>query len=100
MRPWRSEFGPEGKHFVSGNSRFFILVGSAKLRWGGAPFGVLMGPKRLVCTVHGRARVAKTPPSGELQIVFGMAAYFIRRNYQILFNAIIFGGKVAATLIF
>jgi hypothetical protein len=33
--PWRPEFGPEGKHFVFGNSLFFILGGAAKLRWGG-----------------------------------------------------------------
>jgi hypothetical protein len=25
--PWRPECGPEGKHFVSGNSRFFFLFG-------------------------------------------------------------------------
>jgi hypothetical protein len=24
IRPWRPEFGPEGMHFVSGNSRFFF----------------------------------------------------------------------------
>ncbi len=35
IRPWRPEFGPEGKHFVSGNSLFFILEGAAKLRWAG-----------------------------------------------------------------
>jgi hypothetical protein len=33
--PWRPEFGPEGRHFVSGNSLFFILGGAAKLRWAG-----------------------------------------------------------------
>ncbi len=33
--PWRPEFGPEGKHFVSGNSQFFIFGGAAKLRWAG-----------------------------------------------------------------
>jgi hypothetical protein len=31
----RPEFGPEGKHFVSRNSLFFILGGAAKLRWAG-----------------------------------------------------------------
>jgi hypothetical protein len=34
-RPWRPEFGPEGKQFVSENSLFFIFGGAAKLRWGG-----------------------------------------------------------------
>jgi hypothetical protein len=29
MRPWRPELGPEGKHFVSGNSRFFLGGGGA-----------------------------------------------------------------------
>jgi hypothetical protein len=32
IRPWRPEFGPEGTHFVSGNSFFFIFGGAAKLR--------------------------------------------------------------------
>ncbi len=30
IRPWRPEFGPEGKHFVSGNSRFFYFWGSSE----------------------------------------------------------------------
>jgi hypothetical protein len=66
---------------------------------GGRPIWRINGPKKIGAH-SARPRVAKTPPSGELQIVFGMAAYFIRRNYQILFSAMIFGGKVAATLIF
>jgi hypothetical protein len=33
--PLAAEFGPEGKHFVSVNIRFFIIVGAAKLRWAG-----------------------------------------------------------------
>jgi len=48
--PLAAEFGPEGKHFVSVNIRFFIFVGAAKLRWAGgahsAPLGVAMSPKR------------------------------------------------------
>ncbi len=33
IRPWRPEFGPDGKHFVTGNSLFFVFGGAAKLRW-------------------------------------------------------------------
>jgi hypothetical protein len=44
-----AEFGPEGKHFVPGNSRFFFLGGgSSKAAMGGAriaPLGVAMSPK-------------------------------------------------------
>jgi len=62
--PLAAEFGPEGKHFVSVNIRFFIFVGAAKLRWAGgarsAPLGVAMSPKRRVRAAHGRARAAKT----------------------------------------
>ncbi len=37
ISPWRPEFGPEGKHVVSGNSLFFKIFGeAAKLRWTGA----------------------------------------------------------------
>ena len=56
IRPWRPEFGPEGMHFVSGNSRFFFnFWGSSEAAMGGA-----MGPKRRVRTAHGRAgRAAK-----------------------------------------
>jgi hypothetical protein len=61
--PWRPEFGPEGRHFVSGI--FFLFLGdAAKLRWAGwarsAPLGVAMRPKRRVRAAHGRAREAKT----------------------------------------
>jgi hypothetical protein len=47
-RPWRPEFGLEGKHFLSGNSRFFYFCGAAKLRWGGAqrPVGRGNEPKK------------------------------------------------------
>jgi hypothetical protein len=62
---WRAEFGPEGRHFVSGNSLFLYFWGSREAAMGGggarsAPFGVLMGPKRQVRAAHGRARAAKT----------------------------------------
>ncbi len=62
IRPWRPEYRPEGKHFVSG--QFFILGDAAKLRWAGgarsAPFGVAMRQKRRVRAAQGRARAAKT----------------------------------------
>ncbi len=32
---WRPEFGPEEKHFVSGNSRFFYFWGSGEAAMGG-----------------------------------------------------------------
>ncbi len=38
IRPWQPEFGPEGKHFISGNSLFLIFGGrikQRKLRWSG-----------------------------------------------------------------
>jgi hypothetical protein len=61
---WRPVFGPEGEHFVSGNSLFSIFGGAAKLRWAGgarsAPFDVFMSPRRRVRAAHGRARTAKT----------------------------------------
>ncbi len=54
IRPWRPEFGPEGKHFVSGN-RLSLFLKNKKQRScdgrGGraAPlFGELMSPKRRV----------------------------------------------------
>jgi hypothetical protein len=57
------EFGLEGKHFVSGNSRFFIFGGAAKLRWAGGaqrPVGRSNEPKRRVRAAHGRVHAAKT----------------------------------------
>ncbi len=42
---WRPKFGPEGKHFVSGNSLFFSFWGAAKLRLAG-------GAQRLVWRVN------------------------------------------------
>jgi hypothetical protein len=60
MRPWRPEFGPEGKHFVSGNSLFSIFGGAAKLRWGGgraAPVGRVYEPKKTgACSARARTR--------------------------------------------
>ncbi len=57
-------FGPEERHFVSGNSLFFSLGGSSEAAMGGgarsAPVGVAMRPKRRVRAAHGRAREAKT----------------------------------------
>ncbi len=63
IRPWGPEFGPEGKHFVSGNSLFFIFGGAAKLRWGGAqrPFVMFISQKRRVRAAHGRARADQNP---------------------------------------
>ncbi len=49
IRLWRPEFEPEGKHFVSRNSFFFILGGAAKLRWAGGaqrPVGRGNEPKK------------------------------------------------------
>ncbi len=58
--PWRPEFGPEGKHFVFGNS-FWEEQRSCDERGArSAPFGVFMSPIRLVRAAHGRARAAKT----------------------------------------
>jgi hypothetical protein len=31
--PWRPEFGPEGRHFVSGNSLFLYFWGSSELKF-------------------------------------------------------------------
>ncbi len=62
IRPWQPEYGPEGKHFVSG--QFFYFGGCSEAKMGGrahsALFGVAMSPKRQVRTAHGRARAAKT----------------------------------------
>jgi hypothetical protein len=49
IRRWRPEFGPEGKHFVTGNSLFFVFGGAAKLQWAGgraAPVGRGNEPKK------------------------------------------------------
>ncbi len=58
IRSWRPEFGPEGKHFVYGNSFNFYFLGSSEAAMGGAqrPFGVFMSPERRV-----RASEAKNP---------------------------------------
>ncbi len=46
--PWRPEFGPEGKHFVSGNSLFFYFWGSSEAAVGGraAPVWRVYEPKK------------------------------------------------------
>jgi hypothetical protein len=61
IRPWRLEFGPEGKQFVAGNI-FLTFWGIIKAAMGGgrSVHGVLMSPKRRVRAAHGRARAAKT----------------------------------------
>jgi hypothetical protein len=49
IQHWRAEFGPKGRHLISGNNLFFILGGAAKLRWvGGAqrPVGRGNEPKK------------------------------------------------------
>jgi hypothetical protein len=67
IRPWRPEFGPEGKHFVTGNTVvYFLFLGEQRScdgRGGGAqrPLGVAMSPKRRVRAAHGRARAPKNP---------------------------------------
>jgi hypothetical protein len=47
---WRPEFGPEEKHFVSGNNQFFYFWGAAKPRWAGGggqrPVGRSHEPKK------------------------------------------------------
>ncbi len=61
IRPWQSEFGPDEKHFVSGNygnSIFLFLEEQRSCDGGGRlapPFGMIKSPKRRV-----RARAAKT----------------------------------------
>jgi hypothetical protein len=65
IHPRRPEFGPEGMHIVSGNSRFLYFLGSSEASMGregarSAPFGVLESSKRGVRAAHGRARAAKT----------------------------------------
>jgi hypothetical protein len=61
--PWRPEFGPGGRHFVSGNS-YLLFGGSSEAAMGGgarsAPLGVAKSPKRRVRAAHGRAHGAKT----------------------------------------
>ncbi len=62
-RPWRPEFGPEGKHLFLEIVDFFIFVeqrSCAGWRARSAPLGVAMSPKRRVRAAHGRLRAAKT----------------------------------------
>ncbi len=65
-RPWRPEYGPEGKHFVSGNSFIFILGGSAKLRWAGggaAPRWAWQRPQKDGCAQCTGAHARLKPTS-------------------------------------
>jgi hypothetical protein len=66
VRSWRPEFGPEGKHFVSGNSLFFSSWGAAKLRLAG-------GAQRLVWRVNEpkktAMRSARARTSGQTPLV-------------------------------
>ncbi len=61
-RPWRPEFGLEGKHFYLEIVDFFIFVEQRSCDGGArsAPLGVVMSPKRRMRAAHGRARAAKT----------------------------------------
>jgi hypothetical protein len=70
IRPWRPEYGPEGKHFVSG--LFFYLRGWGRgaqrpvsggnelKKTGARSARVAMSSKRRARAAHGRARAAKT----------------------------------------
>jgi hypothetical protein len=61
--PKRPELGTEGRHIVSGNSRFLFLGEQRSCDGRGArsaPSGVAVSPKRRVRAAHGRAREAKT----------------------------------------
>jgi len=66
--PLAAEFGPEGKHFVSVNIRFFIFVGAAKLRWAGGgaqrPVGRGNEPKKT------GARSARARTRGQNPLVY------------------------------
>ncbi len=58
--PGGPSLGPQGTHFVSGNSLFFILGGAAKLQWASGaqrPVGRGNEPKK---TGARSARAAKT----------------------------------------
>jgi hypothetical protein len=68
IRPWRPEFGPEGMHFVSGNSRFFLFLGEQRScdgRGGGAqrPVGRGNRPKKM------SARSARARTRGQNPLV-------------------------------
>ncbi len=66
FRARRSSFGPEGKHFVYGNSLFFIFWRAAKLRRGGAqrPVGPGNEPKKT------GARSARARTRGQNPLVY------------------------------
>jgi len=59
VEKYTPEFGPEGRHFVSGNILFLYFWASSEAAMGGgarsAPFGMVISPKRRVL-----ARAAKT----------------------------------------
>ncbi len=61
-RPWRPQYGTEGKHFVSG--LFFYFGGCSEAALGGgarsAPFGMAMRPKRRVRAAHARPKPTST----------------------------------------
>jgi hypothetical protein len=78
MHPWQSK----EKHFVSGNSFIFYFGGISEAAMGGGaqrPFWRVNGPGKM--GVRGARPGTRgqnpliPPPSGELRIVFGKAAY-------------------------
>jgi len=81
IRPWQPEFGPEGKHFVTGNSLFFVFGGAAKLRWAGgraAPIGRGNEPKKTGAR-SARARTRGQKPTSMID--------FLKFMYSVAFNA-------------
>ncbi len=79
--PWRPEFGPEGRHFVSGNSFIFIL-GSEAAMGGGAqrPFGRGKEPKKT------GARSARARTRGQNPLVYYI---FIQGPLSVIFLSVI-----------
>jgi hypothetical protein len=109
MDPWQSEFGSEGKHFVSGNSLFFILVGAAKQRWTGGvqrPIWLVNEPKKMdVGSARPRTRdqnlLVPLISFRRAAACFGNAAYtFSNATIEFFLVRCYLGRKVAATLIF
>jgi hypothetical protein len=68
MCPWRPEFGPEGRHFVSGNSLFLYFWGSSEAAMGGGgaqrPVWRANGPKKT------GARSARARTRGQNPLVY------------------------------
>ncbi len=59
IRPWRPEYGPEEKHFVSGLFFYFGGCSEAAMDGGGAhsaPFGVAMSSKTGARSARARTR--------------------------------------------